>query len=366
MRVVDQSRNTYLDILRGLAISGVIAVHSNQLLNKFYPAKFNLLNYGKYGVEVFFFLSGFLIALLYGYLPKKLSIKYFRKRFSRIFPLWFLFLVINLFIQFTQYKLGLNSIFPPESNPILVIIQSIVLGTTFTLFLSAILWNTLIPGGWSIQSEVVHYLLFPLIKKFGLPFFAIFLTVCNFFSAEVGSSINYDNSDFRYASSSFFIGAWMRLGIYNTLSFFFLGVIAVYVFSGFNEKSFAKENGQNQFFQSSIFVIFCISLLISPCPFGNSMSATVYLIFNLIVMRIIAKIRLLSNIISTIGKYSYFMYFFHFVIIKCLKLLLSFIKPLPHPFFLFVIIFVITILLSLLFAIPSMKYIEKPIMRALG
>lgn len=361
MEIVDQNRKTNLDILRGLAITGVVTVHCNQLLNEYYPGKFGFFNYGKYGVEVFFFLSGFLIASLYGNSEDKLGINYCRKRFARIFPLWMLFLMVNLFLQIGQAKFGSNSIFSPSNHTSSLLLKCLVLGTTFTLFLSPILWNTIIPGGWSIQAEVGHYLLFPLIRKFGISIFAIVLIVCNLFSAKIGSSINYDNSDYRYASSSFIVGAWMRLGIYNTVSFFFLGIIFVLITKGFNRKRFMEESSNQKWIQFSVFVIFIFTFLISPCPYGNSLSAVIYVVLNLIVMQIFLLIRYLDKFMANLGKYSYFIYFFHFVVLKCIAVILDSFGFFYNPFFLFFIIFSSTVSLSLLFAIPSMKYIERPI-----
>ena len=70
------NRNPSLDILRGIAILAVVAVHvianSNDVTYAITGGKYmseffeNTLNYGVYGVELFFFLSGWLLVSIYG------------------------------------------------------------------------------------------------------------------------------------------------------------------------------------------------------------------------------------------------------------------------------------------------------------
>jgi peptidoglycan/LPS O-acetylase OafA/YrhL len=58
--VVAKQRNPWLDALRGIAIIGVVAVHSaqisNLILGKDETSFSTLISFGKYGVELF---SGF-------------------------------------------------------------------------------------------------------------------------------------------------------------------------------------------------------------------------------------------------------------------------------------------------------------------
>lgn len=89
-------RIDFLDVLRGVAILSVLLVHVEQtaeyVLSKS-PGSINgnityVLSLGKYGVELFFTISGYLLYLIYYVnVRKKISVRgYFDKRVARILP----------------------------------------------------------------------------------------------------------------------------------------------------------------------------------------------------------------------------------------------------------------------------------------
>ncbi len=93
------NRNPWIDILRGIAIFAVVAVHvianSNDVTYSITGGKYmseffeNTLNYGVYGVELFFFLSGWLLVSIYG-INKNQKFElgsYWKRRLARIMPL---------------------------------------------------------------------------------------------------------------------------------------------------------------------------------------------------------------------------------------------------------------------------------------
>lgn len=69
---IESKESLFLNILRGLAIFAVIAMHSAQAVESIsvqHESSYvrEILYLGRYGVEVFFFLSGWLLAALYGF-----------------------------------------------------------------------------------------------------------------------------------------------------------------------------------------------------------------------------------------------------------------------------------------------------------
>ena len=78
----EKQRNSWLDVLRGLAIFGVVSVHSIHTTDVFIAQSVKssdfsfLMSLGKYGVELFFFLSGWLLASIYGLSGNKVGKPY--------------------------------------------------------------------------------------------------------------------------------------------------------------------------------------------------------------------------------------------------------------------------------------------------
>ena len=98
----DPRRVPGLDGLRGVAILMVVVLHFTFLLTRDYRrfAPLYAARLGFIGVDLFFVLSGFLITGIL--LDSKDSPRYFRnfyaRRFLRIFPPWYLFLVFVFFV----------------------------------------------------------------------------------------------------------------------------------------------------------------------------------------------------------------------------------------------------------------------------
>lgn len=89
-----------IDALRGVAIILVLIVHST-LNSGIYAKYFNMFaSFGSFGVDLFFVISGFLITTIL--LNSKESPNYFKnfyaRRMLRIFPLYYGFIVLYLFI----------------------------------------------------------------------------------------------------------------------------------------------------------------------------------------------------------------------------------------------------------------------------
>lgn len=96
------SESKFLNILRSLAILGVISMHSAESIQELEVQHISehvsqVLYLGKYGVEVFFFLSGWFLSALYGFNKVKLGWNYVLRRIARVYPLWVIFLFVYIF-----------------------------------------------------------------------------------------------------------------------------------------------------------------------------------------------------------------------------------------------------------------------------
>ena len=154
-----------LDGLRGIAAFLVVVSHV-ALLYPHLPGWFSL-NIGAEAVEIFFALSGFLMASLYAARPidRVAATDYLVHRFARIYPVY---LVAVLFVVFLSSVPGLDYIHPIE-GPVEILRHVVLLGSSGVF--------------WSVPPEIQFYFFFLLVwlclsnpRKYR--FLALFLTLC--------------------------------------------------------------------------------------------------------------------------------------------------------------------------------------------
>lgn len=131
-----------LDGLRGIAASAVVYAH----IEFFYPTTnpWIKLDTGDEAVAIFFSLSGFLMALLYGDRPMSVA-DYLVHRFARIYPVY---LVSVLFVTALSVIYGTGYIYPIEGAEQLL--RHVLLAGSSGVY-------------WSIPPEIQFYLFFLLV-----------------------------------------------------------------------------------------------------------------------------------------------------------------------------------------------------------
>ncbi len=149
----------YIDSLRGLAILGVIFVHTSQSISDLHPFVKNICNYGKHGVQLFFFVSAYTLCLSKEGRENedKANIKYFIRRFFRIAPLYY----FGILLYGVIYYMRGHDIIPSFNVNVENSWTSIFRHLTFTQSLSPGPIFQAVPGGWSIGTEMMFYLIFP-------------------------------------------------------------------------------------------------------------------------------------------------------------------------------------------------------------
>lgn len=148
---------SYINSARGIAILMVILTHISQLYTSQLPNYLNFLfGYCQMGVQLFFVASAF--TLCNSFENRKQESQplknFYIRRFFRIFPIYYL----GLILYFT-----LNYYFKNVDN---YTFKNIVSNLTFTHGLIPSANNTIVPGGWSIGTEMLFYLLFPFLIKY--------------------------------------------------------------------------------------------------------------------------------------------------------------------------------------------------------
>lgn len=365
-------RVEYFDIIRGLAILAVVVVHSGQQARIisgekelwFKPAS----DLGMYGVELFFFISGALIVSLYGLgkTQSLASMSYWPKRFARIMPLWIVFfLIFTGLVMFGPYADDVRIFLgehPGAGGWILLVAAAL----TFTAWLSPALWNSAVPGGWSIQAEMAHYLTFALMRRLRLRTILIVLVSMNALTLVL---IRGQEALPGWTSQP--IDAWLRLGFYSTFFYFVLGVVAYVIVSeyknGHKVSEIAKGLTRLEWVLAVVYVATVLALPL-PVNHGNNLVALIFVFGALAIGFVLQKIRWIVPSFTVLGKYSYFLYFMHFVVILGLTNLLT---PMKKPdgslllsgSFVFALYLAVIFIICLPAAWLSYRYFEKPILQ---
>lgn len=178
-----------IQILRGFAALVVVLLHVNQS-TKFY-LNINWLNGifigGWFGVDFFFVLSGFIMVYIHhkDLENRKNIISFFKKRFIRIFPVYWFIASIYLFFLFYTSKLV-------WSNDYIYIIKSyLLLPSSISPFLGV---------AWSLVYECFFYFIFGLglflglkIMKYILITWLILIIVFSFFTSQSNPTFIFNN-----------------------------------------------------------------------------------------------------------------------------------------------------------------------------
>lgn len=152
----------YIDILKGMAILGVIAVHSHQSIPDLALAVKYTFNYGQLGVQLFFMLSAITLCISSQKRHEQHWRYFYLRRFFRIAPLYYLGIVLYLLAGGFFYCWS-NGVFEIPSQYTLL---NILANVTFLNGFYAPANNNIVPGGWSIATEMNFYLMFPILFFF--------------------------------------------------------------------------------------------------------------------------------------------------------------------------------------------------------
>jgi peptidoglycan/LPS O-acetylase OafA/YrhL len=318
-------RLEFFDIARFFAIFGVIAVHvgQNSLPSHFFGDLYNL---GRFGVQLFFVISGATVYLSYS---KKFNtgnnlLIFYIKRFFRIIPLFIIMTIVYFFLDdkpFVQSILPWNGINPNVYNNI--------------------------EGGWSIWNEMYFYLLFPLYYKFRtskifniiLPLFFVTISILinsRFFGliSDSKALLDYDYLNFFTQFVCFVVGVeYLGKNYFNMASYlatyFFMGFVVKYIF--FNDMLLVADYGASYW-----------TPLISMASLG-----------------FIVSIKLITNNplneflkhLSFLGQKTYTTYMIHFLVIRLLNN--------SNTLFVFEIQIIIVAILSFVITLLIERYTEQ-------
>ena len=205
----------HLDFMRFIASAGIVLCHSGEF---FVPRADRLASHLHLAglslfVDVFFIISGFVIAHVYA---DRMSnwrqfARFMQRRIGRLFPLHLatLFGVTLLF-----YLIGLLNV--PTNTDMRLVPECLVLGTL--LLHSVVDCGGPVPNGvnWSISAEMVMYALFPLMlilcRRLGFLRYALWLLFMVYVASRYPDGALWaTNTEFWRALPAFFFGLAVRL-----------------------------------------------------------------------------------------------------------------------------------------------------------
>lgn len=149
-----------LDGVRGIAVLMVMIFHFFPVINEgtIFPFLKKISNLGQTGVTLFFVLSGFLITriLINTKNKKKYFSNFYMRRFLRIFPLYYFFLLLTYFV----FPFIFNQEVPTWG-------QQAYFYAYLQNFAMTFGWNSVGPGHfWSLAVEEHFYMFWPLVVYF--------------------------------------------------------------------------------------------------------------------------------------------------------------------------------------------------------
>ncbi len=229
------SRNTladkrypWIDTLRGIAILMVIAVHASHGLKNSDSLIKTVFGFGGYGVQLFFVASAITLcmSLENNYGKPRWLIKYAVRRYFRIAPMYYVGIVLYFFWSFAKNYTQNGLIGPLPQYTLWNIFANLFFIHGFV----PEAYNNIVPGGWSIGTEVAFYVVFPVLfflyrtVKQPLLLSGLLVAICyaliSFVQWQLGQSTA--SSDFLY----FNIANQLHVFIIGILGFYFLPVIA--------------------------------------------------------------------------------------------------------------------------------------------
>lgn len=369
MQYSKMKRLNYIDSIRGIAILMVILVHVAHTVSKFSelsPTIWLLTEYGIMGVQLFFVVSAFTLCLSYERRinEDKRNLKFFIRRYFRIAPAYYLIGILVYFL--ISYLLPEFSVTSSDSYTLNSVLSNVFLIHGFVLDPS----NNLVPGGWSIGTEMAFYAIFPLLfflSKRALNLNLSFL-LKSFFIVIIGINIVtfVINLLIREKLERWGLSGFVYFNLYNQIPVFLVG-ICYYFLERKNYLEFDKKVDLVGFlgFTSLSLIIWKIGLvyevlgyLISIIPFVTALS----FIFLINLFRKVNKLN--HTFLKRIGSISYSMYLIHFLFARSLSMfILSKVDCTNYENATLVLLFILTVILTYLMALISEKLIEKPFIK---
>ncbi len=337
-------RLSRIDGLRGLAILGVILIHSQTASTPISnEITHNFINMGKYGVQLFFLISGYILCYVLNRTKYSLS-EFFAKRFFRLAPLYYLVIILCFLLGFNNELEATTPAMPLDLKNFLVHISFI-----HGLFPEYI--RSIFGISWSLTPEVVFYVFFPFLfmlsNRWLIGLFFAFLAIAHF---------KYPIATFIFGGTSEALGIWTGLSPFSNMFLFVFGMLVFRIPEFFESKlyKFFGIIGITLFICSGFGLLGkdvykVTGMIFSNAYFGFVLVAFPFLVYS---MDKVTSMLFDNKFMVYMGRWSYSAFFIHYAILMILKNY--------HIEFNFMLAMLGVIILTMFLSFLSYNYIEQP------
>ena len=339
-------RSDYLDGLRGFAILGVMLIHAGQLYSAAVPAVLaNLTNYGFRGVQLFFMVSALTLTASLRRRPSDLR-SYALRRFLRIAPMFYLAAVFYLILG----GAGPTRFAPDGISPIDISLTFLML---HGLSLTSI--NSVVPGGWSVASEVIFYGLLPLLLMFATGLRRALLLL----AASIVAALLFPPAVHALLSQvphRELVDDFAEFGFFANAPAFMFGIVAYWLLESRAALRLPQHGGPGLM---AISVAALIAVGCSDIGWLRSNLAADFLLFALVIGGAhSASSVLISPVLRTLGTISFSLYLWHFAVIGVIWALTQGLNM--PPVVQLAMTYAATIIIASGLSMLSYRYVEKP------
>lgn len=309
MSTVLNNHYAYIDALRGVAIMGVVLIHTSQWIVPSSELLTLIAAQGSRGVQLFYVASAltlFLSMSKRNVVEDRSVLKYFIRRFFRIAPAFYIAI-----IAYGLYGGLSNSYWAPGG------IEWWYFPLT-ALFLHG--WspetiNSIVPGGWSIAVEFSFYMIAPVMFRLlsSLKISIVAFIIC-LFAGKIISYYVFQAVSLLYPESQHYLIKAFSFFIFTTqLPVFILGIMLYHLLK--LHPTACKEVSLSLLILSLFLFLGFLDSNVIPKHISYSLS---FVIFSLSLAYYPYKI-FVNPLIMFIGKLSFSIYLSHFMVIYALQ-----------------------------------------------